>query len=101
MSDRPALVTQIAQENSNPPPTIEKKIQTKIESTLVELTKQSTTKVTLGQLSQEFQRRYKLSISATLKQHKLPQSPLKFIQKSCANKIKVEVNNKKHYTLLV
>ena len=101
-NDRHLLMTQIDQGNPNSAQTVVQKIQTKIELTLAELIKQSTDKVTLAQLSQEFKRKYQHSISETLKQNKLPKSTLNFIKKSCTNKIKVEVNssNKQYYLVL-
>lgn len=100
ISDRPLLVTQIAQSNSNSASTIEQKIQTKIELTLAELIQKSANKVTLSQLAQEFKRKYQHSIAETLKQNQLPKSTLNFIKKSCTNKIKVEASSSTHYLSL-
>ena len=98
LSDRSSLITKVSE--CNPQPTIEQQIQSKIELTLAELTKKLSEKVTLSQLSQEFKAKYKKSISETLKSNKLPKSTLSFIQKSCANKIKVEANNNRHFLSL-
>lgn len=54
-------------------------------------------KVTLSQLSQEFKLKHNKSLSEVLKNHKLPKSPLGFIQKSCASKINIEQRNNTHY----
>ncbi|MEL6441179.1 MAG: NYN domain-containing protein [Cyanobacteria bacterium J06621_8] len=102
ISDRPSLITQITQKNVNSTPIVEQKIEKKIESTLFELIKKSPNQVTLGKLSQEYKRKYQYSISETLKQNKLPKSPLNFIRKSCSNKIQVKADSSKktHYLSL-
>ena len=98
-SDRRSVITKISQ--SNPAPTIEQQISSKIESTLAELIQKSADKVTLSQVSQEFKHKYKKSISETLKSNKLSKSALKFIQQNCDRNIKVEVNTKGHFLSLV
>lgn len=94
-SDRPSIITKIG--DLTPTPTVEQKIQTKIEITLAELIQQSEQKVTLSQLCQEFKVRHQKTISEVLQNHKLPKSTLSFIKKSCANKIKIETKNNIHY----
>jgi hypothetical protein len=61
---------------------------------------QNTYKVTLSRLSQEFKVKYQKSISEILQSNKLPKSTLSFIQKNCAEKIKVEMNGKEHFLSL-
>jgi hypothetical protein len=79
---------------------LEQKIQTQIELTLAKLIQKSPQKVTLSQLSQEFKVKHQQSISEILQRNKLPRSTLKFIQKNCAAKIKVEVKGNEHYLSL-
>ncbi|MEM7592256.1 MAG: NYN domain-containing protein [Cyanobacteria bacterium P01_A01_bin.83] len=98
ISDRKSLMTKVSE--PNPAQTIEHKIQAKIELTLIELMQKSSDKVLLSQLCEEFKRKYKHSVSETLKQNKLSKSPLNFIKQSCAHKIKVKVDNKRHYLSL-
>ncbi|MEM8720588.1 MAG: NYN domain-containing protein [Cyanobacteria bacterium P01_G01_bin.39] len=100
--DRSSLITQIAQGSLKSDETVENKIKTKIELTLVELIKKSTDKVTLSQLTEEFKRKYQHSVAETLKRNKLSQTPLDFIKQNCVNKIQVKASNSKktHYLSL-
>ncbi|MEY2832816.1 MAG: hypothetical protein RLZZ574_2074 [Cyanobacteriota bacterium] len=97
-TDRNSIMTKIS--NATPVQTIEDKIQSKIEITLAKLAQESPHKVTLSRLSQEFKIKYQKSISEVLQSNKLPKSTLSFIQKNCAEKIKVEINGKEHYLSL-
>jgi len=97
-SDRHSLITKVAESKSAL--TIEQQISSKIEITLAELTQKTRGKVSLSQECQEFKHKHQKTISETLKSHKLPQSTLKFIQKSCGDRIKVEKQSKGHYLSL-
>lgn len=99
-SDRNSIITKIP--NDIPPQTIslEQKIQTQIELTLDQLIQKSPQKITLSQLSQEFKAKHQQSISEILQSNKLPKSTLKFIQKNCAPKIKVETKGSQHFLSL-
>ena len=92
--DRNSIITKVAESKSIP--TIEQQISSKIELTLAELIHNSADKVSLSNVCQEFKRKYKKTISETLKSNKLPKSTLNFIKQSCADKIKVEIDNKGH-----
>jgi hypothetical protein len=98
LNDCNSLMTKIS--DAIPVQTVEDKIQSKIEVILTKLAQQSTDKVTLSRLSQEFKVKYQKSISEILQSNKLPKSTLSFIQKNCAEKIKVEMNGKEHYLSL-
>lgn len=100
VSDRNLMVTKIPDTISAQAITLEQKIQTQIELTLTKLAQKSAQKVTLSQLSQEFKVKYQKSISEMLQSNKLPKSTLNFIQKNCAEKIKIEANGKEHYPLV-
>lgn len=99
-SDRNLMVTKIPDTIPAQAITLEQKIQTQIELTLTKLAQKSAQKVTLSQLSQEFKVKYQKSISEMLQSNKLPKSTLNFIQKNCAEKIKIEANGKEHYLSL-
>lgn len=94
------MVTKIPNATTTQAITLEQKIQTQIELTLTKLAQKSAQKVTLSQLSQEFKVKYQKSISEMLQSNKLPKSTLNFIQKNCAEKIKIEANGKEHYLSL-
>ena len=89
-SNRNFYITKVAE--SKPAPTIEQQISSRIELTLAELIQKSPDKVSLSQVCQEFKRKYKKTISETLKSNKLPKSTPNFIKQSCADKIKVEID---------
>jgi hypothetical protein len=98
ITERNPIITKIS--DAIPAKTIENQIQSKIEITLAKLTQESSQKITLSRLSQEFKVKYQKSISEILQSNKLPKSTLSFIQKNCAEKIKVEANGKEHYLSL-
>ncbi len=100
VSDRNLMVTKIPDTIPAQAITLEQKIQTQIELTLTKLAQKSAQKVTLSQLSQEFKVKYQKSISEMLQSNKLPKSTLNFIQKNCAERIKIEANGKEHYLSL-
>jgi uncharacterized LabA/DUF88 family protein len=100
VSDRNSIITRISDGTNVQAVTLENKIQTQIELTLAEFTQKSQYKVTLSQLSQEFKVKYQKSISEMLQSNQLPKSTLGFIQKNCAEKIKVETNGNEHYLSL-
>jgi cell envelope opacity-associated protein A len=100
VSDRNSIITKIPDGIPTQVVTLENKIQTQIELILAKLIQKSPQKVTLSQLSQEFKVKHNKSISQLLQSNKLPKSTLSFIQKKCAEKIKVETNGKEHYLSL-
>ncbi len=103
--DRPAIITNVSkleqQQNNKQKQTPEQIIKSKIERTLVELFQQSKEQITLSKLCQEFKEKHKKSMSEVLKSHKLSDSPLSFIKKSCANKIIIENKNNTHYLSII
>lgn len=100
VSDRNSIVTKIPDATPAQAITLEQKIQAQIELTLAKLAQKSAQKVTLSQLSQEFKVKYQKSISEMLQSNKIPKSTLNFIQKNCAERIKIEANGKEHYLSL-
>jgi len=100
VSDRNSIISKIPDATTPQNISLEQKIQTQIELTLAKLAQKSLQKVTLSQLSQEFKVKYQKSISEMLQSNKLPKSTLGFLQKNCAEKIKVETNGKEHYISL-
>ncbi len=105
ISDRPSIITKVAdldqkqhnEQQQNP----EETIKSKIERTLFELAHQSEQQITFNQLCRGFKDKHKKSMSEVLKHHKLSNSPLSFIKKSCADKINVQTKNNTHYLSII
>jgi NYN domain len=79
---------------------LEQQLKNKIEQSLVKLNKNSTAKITLTQLSQQFKHDYNQSLAEAIKSNKLSGTPSGFLKKNCPDKIQIELQDNNYYLSL-
>jgi hypothetical protein len=79
---------------------LEQQLKKKIEQSLVKLNENSTAKITLTQLSQQFKNDYHQSLSEAIQSNKLTGTPSGFLKKSCHDKIQMELKDNNYYLSL-